>query len=74
MMEQKVVKIVEDLMNTIYNIDPTLSVEKAIEFAIFTCMEVRNVIPMYTGNLNPKWELWENVRLELQKRKLAQRK
>jgi len=26
-----------------------------------------NEIPMYTGNLNPNWKYWDNVRSEIEK-------
>lgn len=28
--------------------------------------EILKEIPMYTGNINPKWEFWNNVKEELQ--------
>lgn len=31
------------------------------KLAEFTAMEIREQIPMYTGNINPKWKIYDDV-------------
>jgi len=35
--------------------------------AIILAQEVQDNTPMYTGNLNPNWKFWEDVKKELDK-------
>lgn len=35
--------------------------------ALSVAKEVQENIPMYTGNLNPLWKFWEDVKEELTK-------
>lgn len=35
--------------------------------AIIATEEVLKAIPMYTGNLNPKWKYWNDVKEEIEK-------
>ena len=35
--------------------------------ALITVNEILANTPMYTGNLNPKWKFWNDVKLELEK-------
>jgi len=39
-----------------------------IDTALILTAEVLKVIPMYRGELNPDWQFWENVRMEIIKR------
>lgn len=39
----------------------------AKQCALITVDEILSVIPMYTGNLNPKWKYWQEVKQEIQK-------
>ena len=41
--------------------------EDAVEQAEFLCDQVLSVIPMYTGNLNPKWKFWDETKNQLLK-------
>ena len=67
-METDVLKIIDRILNGIDNIDPTLTDDKRFELALMLVIEVRSVIPMYIGELNPKWKLWEDTRIELNKK------
>lgn len=40
---------------------------RAKKCALITVNEILQNLPMYTGNLNPKWSFWNEVRLELTK-------
>ena len=35
--------------------------------ALICCEEILKEIPMYTGNLNPKWKYWQEVKEEITK-------
>lgn len=35
--------------------------------AIIAVQEIIKVIPMYTGNINPDWQFWNDVKSELEK-------
>ena len=37
--------------------------------ALITVNEILVNTPMYTGNLNPKWSFWNEVRIRINKRK-----
>ena len=39
--------------------------KQAKECALIATNEVIDNIPMYTGNLNPKWKFWDDVRTVL---------
>lgn len=39
-----------------------LSNIEAKQCALIAVDEILKVIPMYTGNLNPKWKFWDEVR------------
>ena len=41
----------------------------AKECAIIVVDQIIKEIPMYTGNLNPKWEYWQAVKDEINKLK-----
>ena len=43
---------------------------QAKKCALITVNEILAAIPMYTGNLNPKWKFWNEVKLELTKKTL----
>jgi hypothetical protein len=42
---------------------------QALEAAIICVDQVIEVIPMYTGNLNPKWKYWNEVKNHLNQNK-----
>ena len=64
-MEKDTEVIIDRIFNSIDNIAPNLGLSKRIEMALMTVLEVRSQIPMYTGELNPKWKKWEDARIEL---------
>jgi hypothetical protein len=66
-------EIVNNMINNIENIVPSINDKQILEMALYITFEVRNAIPMYIGNLNPKWELWEDVRLNIQNRQIQLR-
>ncbi len=41
--------------------------DDAYECAKIAVEEIISVIPMYIGNLNPKWKFWDDVKTELNK-------
>jgi len=41
--------------------------ETARQFALIAVDEVLKVIPMYVGQLNPKWNYWNEVKQEIEK-------
>ena len=40
---------------------------QARKCALIAANEILDNTPMYTGNLNPKWKFWNDVKLELEK-------
>ncbi len=46
--------------------DYGMSYEYHKKCALFCVKKMKDVIPMYTGNLNPVWKYWEEVRKELE--------
>jgi hypothetical protein len=71
---ENVIEIVDNMINNVKNIIPTITDEQTLEMVLYVTLEVRTATPMYIGNLNPKWELWENVRLDIQNRLIQLRK
>ena len=57
--KSKAKQLVEDFM--LYTNNQSLAIKCAINCA----QEVINELPMYTGNLNPKWKHWSDVIGEL---------
>lgn len=52
--------------------DDGVIIWQARKCALITVNEILADIPMYTGNLNPKWSFWNEVRLELTKERIEQ--
>lgn len=44
------------------------SIEEIIELATLVANEVKDATPMYQGNLNPVWDLWNETIKELESR------
>ena len=40
---------------------------RAKQCALICCEEILKEIPMYTGNLNPNWNFWQEVKEEITK-------
>lgn len=47
--------------------DVPLDEDNAKECCLILCDEILKEIPMYTGNLNPKWKFWNDVKEEINK-------
>ena len=47
----------------------TSRINNAIDCAIDCADEVLKAIPMYVGELNPKWKYWNDVKQEILKQK-----
>lgn len=45
-----------------------LTYEEIVKIAIMTANEVKKNTPMYIGDINPKWQLWDNTLKELNMR------
>ena len=41
--------------------------ETAKQCALIAVEEILKAVPMYTGNLNPTWEFWNQVKTEIEK-------
>ena len=54
--------------------DDNVILWRAKKCALITANEILQNLPMYTGNLNPKWSFWNEVRLELTKAKIENEK
>lgn len=55
-----------------HDVDDTDSqTRKAKISALYCVKQIMKEIPMYTGNLNPKWEFYNTVRQEIKKIKIA---
>lgn len=58
---KKAVIVADQLENEISDMDLGLTYTEIAKTAEFTAMKIREQIPMYTGNINPKWKLYDNV-------------
>lgn len=58
---KKAIEIANKLEDGITKIHPSLSYLSITKLAEFTAMSIRQEIPMYTGNLNPKWKIYDDV-------------
>ena len=58
---KKAVEIADKLESGITELHPSLSYISIAKLAEFTAMAIRQEIPMYTGNINPKWEIYDDV-------------
>ena len=46
----------------------SLTYDDIVKLSIVTAKKVLDNIAMYTGSLNPKWTLWDNIITELKSR------
>jgi hypothetical protein len=54
-------KIADQLENEIAKAGCGLTYYEVVKLSIVMAEKVKENIPMYTGNLNPKWKLWDDV-------------
>ncbi len=54
-------KIADQLEDEIAKKGYGLTYTQIVGLSELTAMKVRENVPMYTGNLNPKWKLWDDV-------------
>lgn len=59
--EQEAFKLVNDMCL------PHLSFIDAKKCALVCVNEIMKEVPMYTGELNPRWKYWSDVKEEIQK-------
>ncbi len=58
---KKAVEIADQLENEINLLGVASDYIGVCTMAQFTAMAIRKQIPMYTGNLNPKWKIYDDV-------------
>ncbi|MGD1319546.1 hypothetical protein [Chryseobacterium sp. 2R14A] len=51
----------------------TESEKNAKKLALMMAIEVLKQIPMYEGNLNPKWKFWDDVVKEINNYKITEK-
>ena len=51
----------DQLENKIAKLQCQLTYEEIVEVALMTAEEVKSNVPMYDGELNPKWKLWDDT-------------
>lgn len=54
-------EIADGIVEQIKIVDSELSEKTVLKLAIYTAERMRSVIPMYTGNINPKWKIYDRV-------------
>lgn len=62
---QEIAKEIEEYTRLIA---PDSDDDTILKLAIYTVDRVKLEIPMYTGNLNPKWKLYDTVYMILRER------
>ena len=67
-METKITKNADELENKISKLNCGLTYEEIVKVAIMMAEQIKESHPMYTGNLNPKWALWNDTIVELNNR------
>lgn len=58
---QKAIDIANELENDLRNCELEIDYKTILKISLFTARKIKAEIPMYTGNLNPKWALYDNV-------------
>ena len=58
---KEAIKVADKLEDKIAAMHLSLGYVMIAKLAEFTAMEIRKQIPMYIGNLNPKWKLYDDV-------------
>ena len=58
--------IAQEMIEQVQIVLPTdIKMEIVLKVVRYTADRIKNNTPMYTGNLNPKWELYDNVVKEI---------
>lgn len=57
------------VINELYEVNPVLSEREIFDMALYVCSKVLSETPMYTGNLNYKWKIYNDAKFELLKAK-----
>lgn len=55
-------QIAEQIIDEVRQLNPELNSEQVIKFSYYVCCKITSEIPMYVGNLNPKWEKFEKAK------------
>ncbi len=58
---KEAIEIADKLESEICDMDLGLTYTEIAKTAEFTAMKIREQIPMYTENLNPKWKMYDDV-------------
>jgi len=59
---QDAIKVADEIEEQVRIVMPTgTSYDIILKISQYTADRMKSVIPMYTGNLNPKWELYDKV-------------
>jgi hypothetical protein len=58
---QKAIDIANELENDLRNCELEIDYKVILKISLFTARKIKAEIPMYTGNLNPKWALYDDV-------------
>ena len=61
-------EIADQLEKEITDAGCGLTYYEIVKLSIVTAKTVLENVPMYTGDLNPKWKLWDSVITELKSR------
>lgn len=57
----------KELVHKYWNSQKNMTYKMAIKCALIAVDEIIEEVPMYTGNLNPKWKYWNEVKTEITK-------
>lgn len=58
---KKSLHIADRLFQSIAMMDILEDTRDIYKMAKFTAIKIRDEIPMYTGNINPKWKIYDDV-------------
>jgi len=66
--QEKAIELFNKFYDT-YTHSSSVSTRRMIakKHAMLCAKEVRQAVPMYTGNLNPLWKFWNDTDIELSK-------
>ena len=67
-MKTEVQKNADKLEDLVAKLNYSLTYDKIVNVAILIAEQVKESHPMYIGNLNPKWALWNDTIVELNNR------
>ena len=58
---KKAINIANELEKDIIEFEKDLEYKRVRSIALFTARKIKEQIPMYMGNINPKWLIYDNV-------------